>query len=367
MKQPWFSASTLRKWPLWSLVALSIAGIALYWLLLSSDRYVSEARVVLQRSDIATNQAMDFASLLGQSGGNRNDQLWLRDYLLSTDMLLQADAALKLRDHYQHGDWLSRLWPREEKLELFHEYYKKRVSVELDEFTGILSIQVQALTPKMAQALASFLMRKGEEAMNGISHELAREQVRFLEQQVGTLGKRVHATRTAVLDFQNRKGLVSPLATTENFAGVVARLEAQLSEMQTRRRALVGYLQNNAPNVVDLDMQISAIETQLKSERSRLTAPGGKTLNATVEEFQRLQLEAEFAQDVFKTALVALEKGRVDATRTLKKVSVLQSPALPEHPLRPRRIYNTLVYSIIVLLLAGVVSLLLAIVRDHQD
>ncbi len=75
MKQPWFSASTLRKWPLWSLVALSIAGIALYWLLLSSDRYVSEARVVLQRSDFASSQAMDFASLLGQGGGVRTDQL----------------------------------------------------------------------------------------------------------------------------------------------------------------------------------------------------------------------------------------------------------------------------------------------------
>ena len=70
---------------------------------------------------------------------------------------------------------------------------------------------------------------------------------------------------------------------------------------------------------------------------------------------------------MYKTALVALEKGRVEATRTLKKVSVLQSPTLPEYSLEPRRIYNTIVFVIVALLLAGVVHLIAAIVRDHKD
>lgn len=362
-------ASVLGRWPLWGLVGLAIAALAGFWLFVAADRYVSEARVVLQRSDLSSGQSVDFASLIsGSTGGNRTDQLWLRDHLLSLDMLRQADGTLKLRQHYsEQGDWGTRLPSAQEPIELFHEYFRERVTIELDEFAGVLAIQVQAYTPEMAQALAVFLLQRGEQAMNGMGHALAQEQVQFLEQQVTGIGQRVQATRRAVIEFQNRKGLVSPQATTENLTAVVSRLEAQLSDLQTRRRAMLGYLQPNAPNVIELDHQIGATQTQMQQERARLAAPGGRTLNTTLEEFQRLQLEAEFAQEVFKTALVALEKGRVEATRTLKKLTVLQTPSLPEYPIRPRRIYNTLVYSLLVLLLAGVAHLLLAIVRDHQD
>jgi capsular polysaccharide transport system permease protein len=130
---------------------------------------------------------------------------------------------------------------------------------------------------------------------------------------------------------------------------------------------LLGYLAPTAPGVVEVDLQIDAVEQQIKKEQLRLASPKGKALNRAVEEFQRLELEAGFAQDMYKTALVALEKGRVEATRTLKKVSVLQSPTLPEYSLEPRRIYNTIVFVIVALLVAGVVHLIAAIVRDHKD
>jgi capsular polysaccharide transport system permease protein len=78
-------------------------------------------------------------------------------------------------------------------------------------------------------------------------------------------------------------------------------------------------------------------------------------------------LNAEFAQDIYKTTLMALEKGRVEATRTLKKVSVLQTPSKPQYPLEPRRIYNSIVFMLSALLVAGVVHLLVAIIRDHKD
>jgi capsular polysaccharide transport system permease protein len=90
-------------------------------------------------------------------------------------------------------------------------------------------------------------------------------------------------------------------------------------------------------------------------------------MNATVEEYQRLEMSAKFAEDVYKTALVALEKGRVEALRTLKKVAILQSPSMPDYPLEPRRIYNIVAFTLAALLLAGIVHLLAAIIRDHRD
>lgn len=364
-----------RKPPLWRRHVLLSAAIAastlaaLYWGLVASDRYVSEARVIIQRTDLNGGASMDFSSLLSLgSNSNRADQLLMRDHLLSLDMLRKLEAQLQLREHFSgQGDWLSRLHDPEAPLEEFLDHFRSRVSVELDEYAGVLSIRAQAYTPEMARAIAAAMVAEGERTMNAIGHDLAQEQVAFLEGQVLAMTQRAQKARTALLEFQNRKGLVSPQATAENVTAIVNRLEAQLAELQTRRAGMLGYLQPDNANVVELGLQINAVQSQINAEKARLTAPGGKTLNATVEEYGRLEMDAKFAQEVYQSSLVALEKGRIEATRTLKKVSVLQSAGLPEHPLQPRRFYNFIVFTITAFLLAGVLQLLSAIVKDHKD
>jgi capsular polysaccharide transport system permease protein len=360
----------MRQHPFLSLALLSTLLAAVYWLWLASDRYVSEARVVIQSTELPGGQSMDFAGLLGgAAASNRPDQLLLRDHLMSVDMLRKLDAQLNLRAHYSdsQSDVLSRLWANDEAIEWFHRHYLSRVNITLDEYAGVLVIQAQAYNPRMAQAITTQLVQEGEATMNRLAHQLAQAQVQFLEQQVNTLHQRVLQTRRAVLDYQDKQGLASPQATAESIAAIVARLEAQRADLQTQRSALQAYLVPEHSSIVLLDQQIKAIQNQIAQEQNKLTSGKGPTLNRTLEAFQRLEMEALFAQDVYKTALIALEKGRVEATRTLKKMSLLQAPSLPEHPMQPERYYNLLVFAIVALLLAGVAHLMLAIVKDHND
>lgn len=349
---------------------ISTAIAAVYWLAIASDRYVSEAHIIIQRTDLAGGQSMDFSSLLGAAGnGARADQLLLRDYLLSVDMLKKLDAALNLRAHFSDNqrDPVSRLWQSDTSMEWFHRHYLNRISVEFDEYAGVLLVKAQAYDPKTAQAIVHMLVAEGERFMNDVARKLALEQVAFLESQVVQMHDRAMRARQAVLNYQNKKGLVSPQATAENIAGIIAKLEAQRTELETQRSALQSYLVSDHPNIVQVNQQVVAINKQIAQEEAKLVSTNGKTLNRTIEEFQRLEMEAGFTQDIYKTALIALEKGRVEAIRTLKKVSVLQTPTLPEYALEPRRFYNTLVFTLVALMLAGIVQLLMAIVRDHKD
>jgi capsular polysaccharide transport system permease protein len=349
------------------LICLLISG---YWSLIASDRYVSEAHVIIQRTDFAGGQATDFSSLLaGAGGGNRADQLLLRDHLLSVDMLKKLDARLNLRAHYsdKSHDLLSRMWSGKTPQERFHRHYLSRVSVEFDDYAGVLVIKAQGYDPKTAHAITSMMVEEGEHTMNAMAHQLARDQVSFVEKQVAQLAERFQAARQEVLAYQNKKGMVAPQSTAESLVAVVNRLETQRTELQARRSVLLGYLAPQAPGIVEIDLQLAAVEKQIAQEQARLTAPNGKTLNSTVEEYQRLEMAASFAQDVYKTALVALEKGRVEATRTIKKVTVLQEATLPEYPEQPARLYNIVMSILVTLLLAGVVCLLVAVIRDHKD
>ncbi len=356
----------------------SIVGVAFiasflsasYWLLIASDRYISEAHIIIQSTSLGSGPTMDFASLLGSGGGaNQVDQLLLRDHLLSVDMLKKLDKELDLRQHYsnQEHDLFSRMWFQDAAIENFHLYYLARVTIEYDEYAGVLIIEAQGYDPETAHAITALLVSEGEKFMNQMAHSLAQNQVLFLETQVADINQRLMQASHAVLAYQNEKGLVSPKSTTENIAGIIATLRARLTELETELSADQAYLVPDHSAIVQINQQINAVQKQIKQEQNKLASTTGKTLNSDVLEFQRLEMDATFIQDIYKTALVALETGRIEATRTIKKVTILQAPTQPEYSVVPRRLYNTAIYILIILLLAGVANLLVAIVRDHKD
>ena len=353
------------------LIRLTLIGMLLaiaYWLLIASDRYVSEASVIIRKTDSVTAPTPDLSMLIaGIAGVNRTDQLLLREYLLSVDMLKKLDAELNLKAHYGDWsrDWISRLWLTD--MEWFHRHYLSRVAIEYDEYAGVLRIKAQAYEPKMAWAIADILVREGERYMNQIGHELAQTQVNFLTTQVDLAQLRFQQARQRLLDFQNKNGLLSPQTTAESLNVLVAKLEEQRAQLQTQLASLPKNLDRDHPNIVMLSQSLAAVDRQIEEEKAKLANPTGKTLNITMEEFQRLQMEATFTQELYKAALTALEKGRIDATRMLEKVSVLQTPTLAEYPMEPRRIYNAVVTLLFGLMLVGILKLLESIILDHVD
>ena len=81
----------------------------------------------------------------------------------------------------------------------------------------------------------------------------------------------------------------------------------------------------------------------------------------------RAQLQAQFAQDAYKLALGAVENARIDATRKIKSLVVLEPPSKPETAEYPLVAYNLGTLLAICVLLYAIVRLVLATVREHQD
>lgn len=344
--------------------------ISSYWLFIASDRYVSEAHVIIQRTDInGGSQRVDLSNVFGLSDSNRNDQMLLRDYLLSVDMLKRIDSKLNLKAHYSDGshDLLSRMWFKQPSIEWFHRHFLSRVSVVYDDYDGVLTIKAQAYDPKTANAIVKNLVDDGSFYMNQLAQKLAYSQVVFLENQVTKLADESIQARNAMLDYQNKKKMVSPEAETENMLNIIAKLKQERAELETQKNALKAYLVAKHPNIVIIDQKIASIDAQIRDQQSKLTSPHEVTLNKTVEEYQRLELQAGIAQEVYKSALSALERGRIEAIRTIKTVSIIQAPTFPEYPLEPRRIYNVFVTILLSFLIAGLINLALAILRDHKD
>lgn len=359
----------VQKYPHLLLALAATIIMAAYWGLMANNRYVSEANVVLESPQLGA-PSLNFQSLL-TGGGNaaRTDMLLLRDYLLSVDMLNQLQAGLDIRRHFSQDsiDWFSRLRSSDVPTEKFHRYFRKRVSVEFDDYAQVLRIRVQAFDPETAQSIAQMMLAEGERHMNTMGKRLAEEQVRFLEAQVKQLEERLDITIAELIDHQNQSGLVSPQGTVESISAVVASLESQLATLSARRSAMLSFQSPRSPEVLRIDSEIKAVNEQIIRERSRMAQSTGDALNVLTSEYQALELKMQFARESYSAALMALENTRIEAARKLKQVSVLQSPTLPEFATEPRRVYNITVFALVSLFLALIVHMLVLIIKDHRD
>ncbi len=356
------------KHPIWGAYLISSLLVSFYWALWASDRYISEANVVLESPQISA-PSLSFQTILSGTTASASDLLLLRDFLLSVDMLRLLDDKVGFSEKYSDNkiDFFSRLSDSNPPIEELHDYYLKRVHIELDDYANILRIRVEAFEPSIAQEILTILLDAGEKHMNEMGQRLAEEQVKFLERQVSKLRVAFEKSRKDLLDYQNENGLVSPIETVESLSAVVANLESQLANLRAKRTALLAFRSIKSTDVLRADAEIEALNNQIVKERARMAQQSGGALNSVSSQYQSLELQMTFAQESYSGALASLESTRIEAVRKLKQVSILQSPTLPEYPVEPRRLYNITVFLIIGLFIGLIANMLILIVKDHRD
>src|SRR5690554_5155491 len=133
-----------------------------YWGVMAKGRYVSVANVVIDSPQI-NMQTMNITSLLSGAAG-AGDLLLLRDHMLSVDMINTLQEQLKLREHYSQSsiDFPARLSRADVPIETFHAYMLKHLSIEFDDYAGVLRIKAEAYEPQLAQAITQTLIAEGE-------------------------------------------------------------------------------------------------------------------------------------------------------------------------------------------------------------
>lgn len=348
-------------------VVLCFTLVAVYYGLIASDRYVSQASIIIKQAD-QLKMLPDALSMLGLGGSNHQDVLVIQAYFASWDLLRQLDQQLGLKAHYQsrQADPLSRL-AADATNEEFLDYYRDHLTIKMDELSGILTIELQAFEPDYARQVLSLMLREGEGFINRLGHQVALEQLAFVENEVGRSHERLLIEREKMLAFQNRHQLISPEATSTAMLGVVSELEAELVRQDAELKRLQIYMHPKAADVVATKDRVEALTRQLAQEKQRLTSSTAHSLNEVNADYQAVQVQTQLAADVYKTGLVSLEQARVEAYRKLKHLLIVSQPTVAQDAHYPRRLYNLATIGVLLCLFYGLVAMGLATLREHQD
>ncbi|AUA57985.1 ABC transporter permease [Achromobacter spanius] len=353
------------------LVGMPMILALVYYSAFALDRYLSTAQVaVRQVGNAETPQVPGLAVMLsGLNPTSREETLYLREFLTSQDMLDVLQQKVDWSSHYSGRwqdpiFWLSGSAQREDLL----EYYRRVVSAQFNEQTGLLTVSVQAFDAVFAKEVLKIMLAESERFVNELSHRMAREQMAFAQSELAKARTEYEDRREDMLRFQNDNNLLDAEATAKARAGIIADLEANLTKERTLLKGLIGTLNADTPQIRQQRNRISAVEQQLASEIQRLVSQkGGDKLNVVASRYRNLAIDAAISEEAYKFAVSSVESTRMEASKKLRSLVTVVSPNLPDRAVYPERIYNLITLLVALGLLYGIARFVIATVEDHRD
>lgn len=353
-------------------IALPTLVTSIYMAVFAVDRYETESIVAVRKSGDSTVSLEGIAAILAPAGASssREDTLILKSFMESMDMLRQLDQKLALRTAFSspHIDWFYRLSPKASNEEFLDEF-RDRTDIVLDDVSGLLTIRTQAFSAEMALAINTQMIAMAEAFTNEMSHRMARDQLSFGENELARAAKRVQETKAHALAFQSKNQMLDPVAQAAISSNVTGQLQAKLAQQEADLKSMLAFYTEDSYQAKAARAQIEGTKAQLDAEAKRGTtqSPKGSQLNALVIEYQGLLASMQYAEDGYKLALTSMETARLESTRKLRSLILVESPTKSDSPRYPRRLYSVLLVLICSSLAYAVARLVMATIEDHQD
>ncbi len=322
-----------RKAPL--LLIVLILPIFSYFYFIGRDRFLVDSAVVVRKAADDVVPSTGLSSLLG--GGNQQsmeDARFLQTYLTSPQVLEDLEKTIDFRDAYaRKGLDLFPGVSKDASREDVFEVFRKQINISLNEASGELAIGTFAFDPKMALKLNRFLIVQAEKFVNKLNQDVYLQQIDFAQKQVALNANRVKEASLKVEEFQGTTTILDVEAVAQGSEQFISALEGELAkqrvELATLKRQFSDPL---APEIQAVEAQVQELQAQVLEERRSLVSRSGKNLSAKALKQTELESNLSFATDLYKGALAAAEKTRVDSQQQQRFMAVLSKPLLPESP-----------------------------------
>ena len=368
VSSPWFRR---LPWLFLVVVVVPTLAAAIYYFLIAAPLYVSEARFVVRSKAQAPPAALGgLLSSVGVSlGSGQTDAFEVHEYMISRDAVADLSRRYGLRAVLDRpeADFLMR-FPRPfqgRSFENLFENYKRFVTVGYDSQTGISTLRVRGFRSADAQIIADALLDGGEALVNRLNDREMADAVAQAQREVLESETRGLEAQAQLTDFRNRERMIDPDRASLAGLDLLGKLETQLASMRAERAGLAASAPES-PQLPVLDKRIAAFGAQLETERSR-TAGEADSLAPMVGEYERLTLERDLAVKTIGAAVANLEAARMEARRKQLYLERVVRPNLPdkaEEPKRLREVFTVLVASMAAY---GILSLIIAGVREHRQ
>lgn len=353
----------------WLTVVLpTILGI-LYFGFFSEDVYISESRFVVRNPE--KPQKAGIGTILGSAGfsGASEEVRAAQGFIQSRDGLrtLETDGFgrrawgnddISIFNRFDPLGWTS-------SFEDLYKYYGNKVEASYDSETAITTLTVRAFKPRDAQVMNARLLERAETLVNRLNERGSEDHVKYAEREAAEARAAASKAALELAAYRNRAGVIDPERQATVQLQMISKLQDELIGARMQVLQLSAVAKNN-PQIPLLRVRVAGLEREIAKQLGQIAGNQG-SLSEAAAQYQRLQVQREFADQQLALSLSALQDARNEARRQRAYVERVAQPSLPDAALEPRRMRGMVSVLIVGLLAWGILSMLLAGVREHRD
>lgn len=340
--------------------------------ILAADRFAAGSSFVVRSMQSGQGGGDLLESITGSvsAGSTKSDSYIVRRYLESADLVREIDSEFGLETLYggSRGDLLQRLRPEasfEDKL----RYWQRRVRSTYDHTTGILTLEVQAFTADEAERVASAVMDKVRRLVNELSHSARESSLAYARAELAEAQAALLAAQEQLTGFRARNGFADPTMSAGHDDQLISELNRQIVTEKANLEVLSKNVSDPGPNIARLEQRIAALEgqrQQLMDERGGSGGEAGVVSADAMGDYESLLLGVEIARSRYVVTLEGMESARRDAERQQRYLAIFDHPYAADEAQYPRRIINSLVAALGLLVVWAIGCFLVQMVRDHR-
>jgi capsular polysaccharide transport system permease protein len=334
----------------------------------ASDIYVSESRFVVRSPQ---HPSSGIGALFQGAGFSRSqdDTYPVHDYIFSRDALRMLNGTFLLSKAFSDPniDIFSRFagLDFDKSFEALHRYYLKRVSIEQDSLSSISTLSVSAFTAADSYQLNQKLLEMSEGLVNQLNERGRQDMILFASTEVASAEAKAKAATLAVSNYRNVNGVFDPERQSALQLQQVSKLQDDLISTKILLSQVLSLTRDN-PQIPALRQRVRTLESEISLETAKV-AGGDGSLAKKSTEYEGLILERGFAEKQLAAAFTSLEQARNDAQRKQLYLERIVQPNLPDVAMEPRRMRNVIATFILGLVAWGILTMLLAGIREHRE
>jgi capsular polysaccharide transport system permease protein len=355
-------------------VALPIATSVVYLYGRAVDQYASTLGFTVRADD--STSATDLLSGLGATFGGgtaSRDTDILYEFIRSQEIVRKIDAALDLKTKYSryvNTDPLLSYDPTQNTIEDLTDYWQRMVRIAYDNSSGLMELRVLAFNPSDATQIAEAVLSESTEMINALSAIARDDATRYAQQDLDLALERLKSAREALTTFRLANRIVDPNANIQAQMGLLTTLQAQQANALIEYDLISEIARDDDPRVAQARRRIEVIESRIDDERRKFGVgggvDGGVEYATTVADFERLQVDREYAERAYAAALSAFDASRAEANRQSLYLAAYITPTLAEKSEYPQRELIVSMVALFSFLIWAIASLVYYALRDRK-
>ena len=336
-----------------------------YFVFIAADRYESSSKILVKSSASTEHEGIKVGSFTLGDSDAKEDAMIVREFIWSNDMVNDIKKEFDLKKLYNNSgsDVISSLGNNASQEELL-KFWKKKVDIDFDETSYILTIKTQGYDRETARKLNEAILRLSEDKINWMTNRVAMEQSKSVEKELEYIKKVMLDAQLALIEFQGTHQTINPIEQAKALMAVQADIEGKKAELETQLKHKSSYLADDSFQIKDLKGKISAMSSQIITEKAKVIGDG--KLNKSAEEFMKLMLDVQFTNKMYETAMSALEKSKFEAAQKAKSIITIQQPSTPDEATLPRHAYDLSLILTALLVIYGIAKMATKIIKEHR-